>query len=90
MPGALPLGSGDSGTEQGEVGVGFGANGRDLAAELDRLRDYTLSLGEILEDLRAKYNAHTHAENTAARYTRRAATQPPTADARSSVAATPE
>ena len=45
MPGALPLGSGDSGTEQGELGVGFGATGRDLAAELDRLRAYTLSLG---------------------------------------------
>ena len=90
MPGALPLGSGDSGTEQGELGIGFGANGRDLAAELDRLRVYTLSLGEILEDLRANYNAHTHVENTAARYTRRAATQPPPAGARSSVAATPE
>ncbi len=90
MPGALPLGGGDSGTEQGELGVGFGATGRDLAAELDRLRAYTLSLGEILEDLRAKYNAHTHVENTAARYTRNADTQPPPADARSSVAATPE
>ena len=90
MPGALPLSSGDSGTEQGELGVGFGATDRDLAAELDRLRAYTLSLGEILEDLRAKYNAHTHAENTAAQYARNATTQPPPAGTRSSVAATPE
>ena len=90
MPGALPLGSGDSGTEQGEGGVGFGATDRDLAAELDRLRAYKLSLGEILEDLRAKYNAHTHAENTAPWYTRNGTTQPPPAAARSSVAATPE
>ena len=90
MPGALPLGSGDSGTEHGERGVGFGATDRDLAAELDRLRAYTLSLGEILEDLRAKYNAHTHVENTAPWYTRNGTTQPPPAAARSSVAATPE
>ena len=64
--------AGESGAEQGELGVGFGATGRDLAAELDRLRAYTLNLGEILEDLRAKYNAHTHVENAAARYTRSA------------------
>ena len=70
--------------------MGFGATGRDLAAELDRLRAYTLNLGEILEDLRAKYNAHTHVENAAARYTRSAATQTPPAGAQSRVAATPE
>ncbi len=90
MPGALPLGSGDSSTEQEQLGLGFGATDRDLAAELDRLRAYTLSLGEILEDLRAKYNAHTHVENIEARYTRNAATQPPPAGTQSSVAATPE
>ncbi|MAG36105.1 MAG: hypothetical protein CL878_07670 [Dehalococcoidia bacterium] len=90
MPGALPLGIGESGAEQGGLDAGFGASGRDLAAELDRLRTYTLSLGEILEDLRVKYNAHTHVENTAATYTQNATTQAPPAGSQSTVAATPE
>jgi hypothetical protein len=53
--------AGDFGTA-GESRVGTGAVGAgvDLVAELERVRSNLLALAAILEDLRTRYNAHTH------------------------------
>lgn len=44
-----------------QVGTGAVGAGVDVVAELERLRSNLLALAAILEDLRARYNAHTHA-----------------------------
>ena len=46
----------------GEAVVGAGAVGAgvDVVAELERVRSNLLALAAVIEDLRAKHNAHTH------------------------------
>lgn len=41
----------------GPPGVGVGV---DVLSELERIRGNLLALATIVEDLRTKYNAHTH------------------------------
>jgi hypothetical protein len=47
----------------GPAGTGTGV---DVLAELERVRTNLLALAGVVEDLRAKYNAHTHGGAVAA------------------------
>jgi hypothetical protein len=47
----------------GSPGTGAGT---DIHAELERLRSNLTALAQVLEDLRAKHNAHTHGGAVAA------------------------
>ncbi len=48
---------GELSSAYGSPGVGTGA---DVLMELERIRANLLALAEVVEDLRAKHNAHTH------------------------------
>ena len=56
---AVMQASGASGEETafGARGVG---GGTDVMAELERVRSNLAALAEVVEGIRAKYNAHTH------------------------------
>jgi hypothetical protein len=48
-------GPGESTAGAGAVGTGV-----DVVAELERLRSNVVELARLFEDLRARYNGHTH------------------------------
>ncbi|MBI3971722.1 MAG: hypothetical protein HY332_10580 [Chloroflexi bacterium] len=52
----------------GEASVGAGAvgTGVDVVAELERVRANQLTIAAVVEELRGKYNAHTHGGAVAA------------------------
>jgi hypothetical protein len=75
MPSLLQAGGeGEAAPAYGSSGVGTGA---DVLMELERVRANLLALAEVVEDLRGKYNAHTHGENAAGAYVQNATTAGP-------------
>ena len=58
MP-VMQAGTGGSGAAEsfGAPGVG---GGTDVLAELERIRSNLAALAQVVEDLRAKHNGHTH------------------------------
>lgn len=72
---------GGSGSGEGEGSPAYGAGGvgtgADVLAELERVRANLLALAEVVEELRGKYNGHTHGENAAGAYVQGAATAAP-------------
>jgi len=76
------MAQGDGGAGSTAAGPGGGEGlpgGVDLAGELERLRLDVQTLASVVEELRGKYNAHTHVENTAPAYTQNATTAAPAA-----------
>lgn len=64
MP-AVAAGSGQSAEEAGAFGAAGVGTGIDLLAELARLRECVTGLAEVLREVQALYNAHTHVETGA-------------------------
>ena len=60
----------------------------DLRAEVERLRGDVYALNELFEDLRVKYNVHTHVENMAPAYVQNAVTVAPPVESQSLVGLT--
>ncbi len=56
-------GGGDAAEAFGAPGVG---GGTDVLAELERTRSNLAALAQVVEDLRAKHNTHTHGGAVAA------------------------
>lgn len=61
-------------------------SGDDLKAQLDRVVADLTAIRDLVNDRKAKYNAHTHVENTAGAYTQNAITAAPAAGQQTSVA----
>ena len=56
-----PGGAGQSTTGPGATGAGI-----DLVAEIERVRHNLVALAAVVEELRARHNAHTHGGAVAA------------------------
>lgn len=57
-----------------EVGIGLSPKEREL---LQELQAKVTALAALANELKAKFNTHTHTENTAATYTQNATTAAP-------------
>ncbi len=57
-----------------EVGMGLSPKEREILKEL---QDKVTELATLVNELKTKYNTHTHTENTAATYTQNATTTAP-------------
>ena len=60
LQGATGAGTGEA---FGAPGTGLGT---DVLAELERIRSNLVALAQVVEDVRAKHNTHTHAGAVAA------------------------
>ena len=74
LQGSPGAGQGEGSPAYGQSGVGTGV---DVLMELERVRANLLALAEVVEELRGKYNAHTHGENAAEAYAQNAVTAAP-------------